>query len=133
LLQNENVKYGINYYLKGAFVSRVKPDAALEILDRIVELVPTVGVQLSMVYEFFPSKKALSLPRDSTAFLRWDGISTMCFAAWTGDDSYEKLALARDAVYQVVAVLKKFEDKLPVGDLENTGYGNYGEFEFAFA
>ncbi|KAI0027568.1 FAD-binding domain-containing protein [Vararia minispora EC-137] len=121
--ENENLKHDVNYYLKGVFTTRLRTSTAAQIQARIAELSPKIRVALTFVHELFPSKKALSFDRDSTSFVRWEGISNLASATWTGDDSLERQEEARAALYELCAIVSTAEDKLSVG--ENTGYGNY--------
>ena len=106
-------------------MSCIKPEVLSTVLGRIAELSAETGLQFVFLNELFPNGKALSVPRDSTALLRWDSISTEFLAVWTGDDSLEKLETARKGTSELNRLLLSAEDKLPAD--VNTGYGNYRE------
>jgi len=119
------MKHDMNYYMKGIFLSRLQLDSAAEVLQAVAELGPKTGADMMFAYELFPTEKALSFPRDSTAFLRWPGISCVIFGQWVGDDSQEKLEAVKSAIYKIAGIVDRAEDTFVSS--ENTGYGNYSK------
>ncbi|KAI0313518.1 FAD-binding domain-containing protein [Amylostereum chailletii] len=120
--QNPNVPHGLHYYMKGTFASRVQPAASAEILDRLAQRGPELGVNIAFVFEYIPLCKTLAIPRDATAFVRGYIISTLNMVNWK-EDSAEKLESARRVTAELTGILLKAEDNLM--SVENLGYGNY--------
>jgi hypothetical protein len=120
------VPHGLNYYMKGAFASNVRPEASEEILKRVIDFTSKLGAQAMFIFEYIPTKKTMSFPMDSTAYIRGDLIGTLCFFSWKPEeDEVGKLETIRAAANEISSILIKAEDKLP--DEKNTGYGNYGQ------
>ncbi|KAI0030496.1 FAD-binding domain-containing protein [Vararia minispora EC-137] len=122
-IQNERLVHDVNYYVKGVFTSRLRKPDALAVQQRSLELARNTGILPAFILELFPSEKALSIDRDSTSFLRWEGISNLAVVTWTGDDSGEKQEEAKQLVHELCSIVSTSDDKLSAS--ENTGYGNY--------
>ncbi|KAI0029050.1 FAD-binding domain-containing protein [Vararia minispora EC-137] len=121
-INNMTFKHDINYYMKGVFASQLRPDDAVAIQKRIVEVFEKTRLTITFVFELFPPQKAMSFGKDSTSFVRWDGISTVAAAMWNVDDLTQKQEDVRQAVHEVCTIVTAAN-----GDSasENTGYGNY--------
>jgi len=110
--------------MKGGFISGVKPDAVVAVLDRISELAPKLDVNISYVLELIPTNKTLSIPRESTALIRWSSISTVCLVTWK-ENTPDKANAALAASSELIGILLEAEEKLSANPAENLGYCGY--------
>jgi len=123
-LHNAGVPHGLGYYMKGGFISGVKPDAVVAVLDRISELAPKLNVNISYVLELIPTNKTLSIPRESTALIRWSSISTVCLVTWK-ENTPDKINAALAASSELIGILLEAEEKLSTNPAVNFGYCGY--------
>ncbi|ETW78594.1 hypothetical protein HETIRDRAFT_435322 [Heterobasidion irregulare TC 32-1] len=122
LKQNDYVAPRSNYYMKYAFVSGPQPDVAEDILSHLDTLTEKNKLRMMFIYEFFPIKKALSVPTEATAYVRRPRLATMVFVSWD-NDGLDKLADVRLAATELLNLALSAEHMIP--PVENTGYGNY--------
>jgi hypothetical protein len=125
-IQNFNVQHGKNYYVKGVFSSGIQLDVAEKLASRIPELTKGRYVSLTVVHEFLPTKKILSVPSDATAHIRGPRANILLLAGWPGDsEDTDKLDVVRSATTELRQIIIQGERDIP--ESRNTGYGNYGE------
>jgi len=108
------------------FSSGIQLDVAEKLASRIPELTKASGANLTVVFEFLPTKKILSVPSDATAHIRGARANVLLLAAWPGDDKdADKLDAVRSATIELRQIIIQGERDIP--ESRNTGYGNYGE------
>ncbi|KAH9965223.1 FAD-binding domain-containing protein [Russula dissimulans] len=123
-IQNFNVQHGKNYYVKGVFSSGIQLDVAEKLASRIPELTKGRYVSLTVVHEFLPTKKILSVPSDATAHIRGPRANILLLAGWPGDGKdTDKLDVVRSATTELRQIIIQGERDIP--ESRNTGYGNY--------
>ncbi|KZV71450.1 FAD-binding domain-containing protein [Peniophora sp. CONT] len=132
-LQNAQVPHGQHYYMKGAFVSAPAFRSASPILSYITSNLDTwkeLGVTPTLAFEYIPLGKTMSVPLDTTAYMRAPVVSTLCMMAWRDDDEAErKLEKVRAIANVLVQTLVESDAGVDKGT--NTGYGNYLSEEVA--
>jgi hypothetical protein len=138
-LQNHNLLYGDNYHLRATMRGGkpMEPGAAQEIFNKMVEISGTPGVcatisnpTIVILWEFFHSKKAMSVPADATAFrMREPHVLVPIMIKWEGDSA----EAAKDAEERVVRLKEAVEERLKGTFVDsisgnNPGNGKYGEY-----
>ena len=115
--------------MKGTFVSAPSVQSASSILSYItsnLDTWKTLGLTPTLAFEYIPLGKTMSVPSDSTAYMRASVVSTLCLMAWRHDEEADgKLQKVRVIANELVQTL--MESDAGVNKSTNTGYGNYCE------
>lgn len=107
---------GMNYYFKGAILSRDKPSADLnyEKYNKIMEITKDTTHTTICVLEYLPNSVINSVPADATPYRRDLPGNILVHSQWLGDEP-EKLTKARQLNHDVADLF-----------VNEVGYGNYG-------
>jgi len=129
-LQNFNVQHGSNYYMKGVYSSGPQIPVTENLVSRLPELSASTGLRLVVVYEFFPTKKYLSVPNNATAYIRESRLNVLLLAVWDPKDT-DKLGVVRSATSELARIIVDGEKTRPKAP--DAGYGNYDSEDIASA
>ncbi|TCD66652.1 hypothetical protein EIP91_001070 [Steccherinum ochraceum] len=116
VITNSLAEPGLNYYFKGALLSRDKPSADLnqEKFAKIMDLTKDRAHTTACVLEYIPHTKINSVPEGVTPFRRDLPGNILINSQWKGDEP-EKLASARELTHGIAELF-----------INEVGYGNYG-------
>lgn len=101
-------------------------EVAEKLASRLPEISARSGVNLTILFELFSTKKVLSVPNHATAHIRGSRISVLLLASWTDKDA-TKLDAARNATAELSRIIIEGEKIIP--ESTNIGYGNYSELQ----
>jgi hypothetical protein len=83
-------------------------------------------IQSSVLLEYFPFKKVLSIPNGTCAFLRPESNHGIALLTWK-NNTPENLALARSIGRELASIVAAGQQEY-LGQVVVQGYGNYGTF-----
>jgi len=129
-IQNDYLKPGTNFYVKGVFASRPQVEVAEKLLSRQPELSKNSGLNVMTVFELISTKKVMTVPNSATAHIRGSRVNVGIMASWPGKDA-NKLDAARSVTAELSRTIIEGEKVIP--ESENTGYGNYASDEITSA
>lgn len=115
--QNPLAERGLNYYFKGALLSRDKPSADLNMdkFNSIMELTKDKGNKTACVLEYIPQTHINNVPAGATPFRRDLPGNMVINCQWKGDEP-ETAVSARQVARSVSELF-----------VNEAGYGNYSE------
>jgi len=129
-IQNDFVKPGTNFYIKGIFASGPQVEVAEKLVSRQPELSKNSGLTVMTVFELISTKKVMAVPNSATAHIRGSRVNVGVMASWPGKD-VNKLDEARSVTAELTRIIIEGEKIIP--ESENTGYGNYASDEITSA
>ena len=119
--------HGKNYYLKGVFTTGPIPSHAPALFNRLMEICDTQKLNITLMFEYIPIQKVLSIPNDATAHIRGKRVSAVAFCTWD-EGGKERLDEVRAAARELVDMILEAEKEINEIDVNtNTGYGNYSK------
>lgn len=110
------------HYFKG--VQQIRPDIAVirpAFDDLVVRSKSGPLLKMSVLFEYYPTNKIMSVPQGETAFQRKPFSNVMFTSLWK-DDTPESLEFARTCAREFTGKLEQREEGLA------GVYGNYGDF-----
>jgi len=99
-------------------------EVAEKLVSRLREISARSGVNVTILFELFSTRKVLSVPNDATAHIRGSRASVLLLALWTDKDA-TKLDAARNATAELSRIIIEGEKIIP--ESINIGYGNYSK------
>ena len=115
--------------MKGVFSSSPQVDLADKLMSRLPQLRVESGANLTVVHEFIPNKKILSIPNDATAHIRGSRINVLIIADWENKDT-DILDKVRKASSELGQIIIQGEKIIP--ESLNVGYGNYSKHHMGY-
>lgn len=102
----------------------------MEVVEKLASRLPEIsaksGVNVTVLFELFSTRKVLSVPNDATAHIRGPRVSILLLASWTDKDA-TKLDAARNATAELSRIVIEGEKIIP--ESINIGYGNYSKLQ----
>jgi hypothetical protein len=113
------------YYLKSVLHPGPQADVMKDVFKKVSELngAPGNEIKYTMLFEYFPHRKLLSVPADATAHVRSASILVGCALKWDSNTPGIE-QIAKRTVGEVIDIITA---DTQLSDANNAGYGNFSK------